>query len=107
MRKHARTDILPWYTHVCGVAQDVSFVEGRLKYKGGKILAPFPGAAIIYRAWNMSEVSSDRENLSVKTLKGDGYHEEDGFSGGNAFGAGDERSRHHHDGNRPVQRHSF
>ena len=35
--------------HVQGVADEVRFVKGRLKFGDGKQSAPFPSAVIIYR----------------------------------------------------------
>lgn len=46
---HARTDTCWWHGHVQGIADEVRFVKGRLKFKGGKSSAPFPSAVIVYR----------------------------------------------------------
>ena len=49
MLAHARTDTRWWHKHVQGVASEVRFVKGRLKFGDGKQSAPFPSAVIIYR----------------------------------------------------------
>lgn len=49
MLAHARTDTIWWHTHVQGIASEVRFVKGRLKFGDGKQSAPFPSAVIIYR----------------------------------------------------------
>ena len=49
MLAHARTDTIWWHTHVQGIASEVRFVKGRLKFGNGKQSAPFPSAVIIYR----------------------------------------------------------
>ena len=45
----SRTDTRWWHEHVQGIASEVRFVKGRLKFEGGKHSAPFPSAVIIYR----------------------------------------------------------
>jgi phage N-6-adenine-methyltransferase len=45
----ARTDTRWWHEHVQGIASEVRFVKGRLKFGDGKQSAPFPSAVIIYR----------------------------------------------------------
>jgi len=49
MLAHARTDTRWWHEHVQGVASEVRFVKGRLKFGDGRQSAPFPSAVIIYR----------------------------------------------------------
>lgn len=52
MLAHARTDTIWWHAHVQGIADEVRFVKGRLKFvgpSGVKSSAPFPSAVIIYR----------------------------------------------------------
>jgi phage N-6-adenine-methyltransferase len=52
MLAHARTDTRWWHEHVQGVADEVRFVKGRLRFvgpNGVKSSAPFPSAVIIYR----------------------------------------------------------
>lgn len=50
MLAHARTDTRWWHEHVQGIASEVRFVKGRLRFGDGKQSAPFPSAVIIYRA---------------------------------------------------------
>ena len=54
----ARTDTRWWHDNVQGIASEVRFVRGRLKFQGGESKgakavasqsAPFPSAVIIYR----------------------------------------------------------
>ena len=55
MLAHARTDTRWWHEHVQGIADEVRFVKGRLKFigpDGVKSGAPFPSAVIIY--WGKS-----------------------------------------------------
>ena len=49
MLAHARTDTKWWHEHVQGIASEVRFVKGRLRFGDGKQSAPFPSAVIIYR----------------------------------------------------------
>lgn len=49
MLAHARTDTKWWHEHVQGIASEVRFIKGRLKFGDGKQSAPFPSAVIIYR----------------------------------------------------------
>ena len=49
MLAHARTDTRWWHEHVQGVASEVRFIKGRLKFGDGRQSAPFPSAVIIYR----------------------------------------------------------
>lgn len=49
MLAHARTDTRWWHEHVQGVASEVRFVKGRLRFGDGKQSAPFPSAVIVYR----------------------------------------------------------
>lgn len=46
---HARTDTKWWHENVQGLASEVRFVRGRLKFGGSKHNAPFPSAVVIYR----------------------------------------------------------
>ena len=48
MLAHARTDTRWWHEHVQGIATEVRFIKGRLKFGGSKNSAPFPSAVIIY-----------------------------------------------------------
>lgn len=53
MLAHARTDTIWWHEHVQGIASEVRFVKGRLRFlnesKRQLAGAPFPSAVIIYR----------------------------------------------------------
>jgi len=49
MLAHAGTDTQWWHEHVQGIASEVRFVKGRLRFGDGKQSAPFPSAVIIYR----------------------------------------------------------
>jgi len=49
MLAHARTDTRWWHEHVQGIASEVRFIKGRLKFGDGKQSASFPSAVIIYR----------------------------------------------------------
>ena len=49
MLAHARTDTRWWHEHVQGIASEVRFVKGRLRFGNGKQSAPFPSAVIVYR----------------------------------------------------------
>ena len=44
----ARTDTKWWHTYVIPHAKEVRFIQGRLKFVGGKNTAPFPSAVVIY-----------------------------------------------------------
>lgn len=49
---HARTDTRWWHDHVEGIADEVRFVKGRLKFQKSGLRpspAPFPSAIVIYR----------------------------------------------------------
>jgi site-specific DNA-methyltransferase (adenine-specific) len=49
---HARTDTRWWHENVEGIADEVRFIRGRLKYDcqwGTAFSAPFPSAIVIYR----------------------------------------------------------
>jgi phage N-6-adenine-methyltransferase len=48
MLAHARTDTQWWHEHVQGIATEVRFVKGRLRFGDSKNSAPFPSAVIIY-----------------------------------------------------------
>lgn len=53
MLAHARTDTRWWHEYVQGIADEVRFVKGRLRFVGPdgvKSSAPFPSAVIVYRA---------------------------------------------------------
>src|SRR5258708_6578608 len=52
MLAHARTDTRWWHEHVQGIADEVRFVKGRLRFvglDGVRSSAPFPSAVIVYR----------------------------------------------------------
>ena len=52
MLAHARTDTRWWHEHVQGIADEVRFLKGRVKFVGPdgvKSSAPFPSAVIVYR----------------------------------------------------------
>jgi phage N-6-adenine-methyltransferase len=50
---HARTDTKWWHENVEGLASEVRFIRGRVKFKGGRSRAPFPSAIIVYRPRNV------------------------------------------------------
>ena len=56
----ARTDTKWWHEHVQGIASEVRFVKGRLKFGGSKNSAPFPSAVIIYRPEIGAHIGSNR-----------------------------------------------
>lgn len=45
----ARTDTRWFHEHVLGVAKEIRFIKGRLKFGGSKNSAPFPSMLIIYK----------------------------------------------------------
>lgn len=45
----SRTDTRWFHEHVLGVADEIRFIKGRLKFGGSKNSAPFPSMLIIYR----------------------------------------------------------
>ena len=67
MLAHARTDTKWWHTHVQGVASEVRFIKGRLKFGDGKQSAPFPSAVIIYRPSEQLPLPAQGEPQSVET----------------------------------------
>lgn len=46
----ARTDTRWWHEHVQGVATEVRFLRGRLKFVGALWPAPFPSVIIVWKA---------------------------------------------------------
>lgn len=49
---HARTDTKWWHSHVQGIADEIRFLKGRVKFtRPGRAAspAPFPSAVVIYR----------------------------------------------------------
>jgi phage N-6-adenine-methyltransferase len=46
----ARTDTRWFHDYVNGIADEVRFVKGRLKFGGSKDSAPFPSMVVVYRA---------------------------------------------------------
>jgi phage N-6-adenine-methyltransferase len=49
---HARTDTRWFHNHVYGIADEIRFVKGRLKFKhkdGANQSAPFPSMIVVYR----------------------------------------------------------
>lgn len=49
---HARTDTRWWHEHVEGIADEVRFLRGRLRFEkpgSARSSAPFPSAIVIYR----------------------------------------------------------
>lgn len=44
----SRTDTRYWHEHIFGVASEIIFVKGRLKFDDGKSGAPFPSAVIVW-----------------------------------------------------------
>jgi site-specific DNA-methyltransferase (adenine-specific) len=57
MLAHARTDTRWWHEHVQGIADEVRFIKGRLKFGDGKQSAPFPSAVIIYRPKSKGDIA--------------------------------------------------
>jgi phage N-6-adenine-methyltransferase len=51
----ARTDTRWFHDYVNGVADEVRFVKGRLKFGGSKDSAPFPSMVVVYRGKGSSE----------------------------------------------------
>lgn len=49
----ARTDTRWFHNHVLGVADEIRFIKGRLKFGGSKSNAPFPSMLIVYRGNNV------------------------------------------------------
>ncbi|CAH1002621.1 hypothetical protein LEM8419_03493 [Neolewinella maritima] len=45
----SRTDVRWFHEHVLGVASEIRFIKGRLKFGDAKNSAPFPSMLIIYR----------------------------------------------------------
>lgn len=54
----ARTDTRYWHEHIFGVASEIIFVKGRLKFGDGKNSAPFPSAVIVWGKENNAKVST-------------------------------------------------
>ena len=44
----ARTDTAYWHKYIFNKASEIRFLEGRVKFVGGKFTAPFPSAVVIY-----------------------------------------------------------
>ncbi|MDG3008459.1 DNA N-6-adenine-methyltransferase [Paludisphaera sp. Pla2] len=55
----ARTETSYWHRHVAGKAS-VWFIEGRLKFGGGKQSAPFPSALVVFGATSEEKERLDR-----------------------------------------------
>lgn len=45
----ARTDTRWWHEHVQGIASEIRFIKGRIRFVGGKAGATFPSVVIVYR----------------------------------------------------------
>lgn len=44
----SRTDTRYWHDHIFGVADEIRFIKGRLKFGDGRNSAPFPSAVIVW-----------------------------------------------------------
>jgi site-specific DNA-methyltransferase (adenine-specific) len=74
---HARTDTRWWHEHVEGVADEVRFLKGRVKFrKPGKLLssAPFPSAIVVYRPPLAPRCTSAQSHLSAEPVSFSGEH---------------------------------
>ena len=45
----ARTDTKVWHECIFGVADDIQFLKGRLRFQGAAASAPFPSALVVWR----------------------------------------------------------
>ena len=54
----ARTDTRYWHEHIFGVASDIIFIKGRLKFGDGENSAPFPSAVIVWGKGTNTRIST-------------------------------------------------
>lgn len=54
----ARTDTRYWHEHIFGVASEIIFIKGRLKFGDGENSAPFPSAVIVWGKGTNTRIST-------------------------------------------------
>mgnify|MGYP001389426560 CR=1 FL=1 len=64
----SRTDTRYWHDYIFGVANEVRFVKGRLKFGDGKNSAPFPSAVVI---WDGDETFDGTTRMTTMKNKED------------------------------------